>query len=256
MNVRRIVSVVVSLAAVIGVLVGQPRAANAAEIKVLCSVGLKAVMDELVPQFEQATKNKVLIEFGLAAGLKRQIEAGEPFDLAVLTPAFVDDLIKAGKVAPDTRTVIARSGLGLAIRAGGPKPNVGTVDAFKRALVASRSIAYAKEGASGVLFSALIEQLGIAQEMKPKTIFTSSGEAVGEALITGQAELGVLPVSEILPIHGIELLATFPPEVQRYIVMAGGVSTAARQAAAARDLVTFLMSPGVLPTIKAKGMER
>lgn len=253
MNVSRIV-----FAAGVGVAIvlGEVRAADAAEIKVLCSNGFKAVLEELAPQFERATKHKVVVTYGLAAVLRQQIEAGETFDLAILTPAAIDDLIKAGKVAADSRTTLARSGLAIAIRAGARKPDITTADAFKRSLVGARSIAYVREGASGVAFAALIQRLGMADDLKAKTRLTATAEEVGQAVVSGQAEFGVLPLSEVLPIRGAESLGTFPAELQSYIVMVAGVSAGARQGSAARDLVAFLMAPAALPVIKAKGMER
>jgi len=237
-------------------ILGPVRAADAAEIRVLCSNGLKAVMEELAPQFERATGHKVVVRYGLAAGFKQQIEGGEPFDLAVLTPPLIDDLIKQGKMAGDSRAVIARTGLGIMIRAGARKPDVRTTEAFKRALVESKSIAFAKEGASGVAFTALIERLGMADALKPKLKPTSTGEEVNDLVVRGGAEFGVLPLSEILAVRGAELGGMFPADVQTYIVMASAVSSGAKQGAAARDLIKFLMAPAALSTIKAKGMER
>jgi molybdate transport system substrate-binding protein len=253
MKINRILSVVVGLG--LWVVLAQAGRADAAEIKVLCSNGLKAVMEELVPQFEQRTKHKVVVTFGLSAALKRQIEAGEAFDVAVLTPPLVDDLIKQGTIAAETRTVIARSGLGIAIRAGGRKPDISTAEAFKRTLLDAKSITYAREGASGAYFAGLMERLGIAQDLKSKIRPAATAEQVGTAVTRGEVELGVLPVSEILPIPGAELLATFPAEVQGYIVMTAGVGASARQGNAARDLIKFLTAPAVLPVLKAKGME-
>ncbi len=234
----------------------QPSVTNAAEIKVLCSNGIKAVMEDLVPQFERATKHKVVITYGLSAALKRQIEAGEQFDIAVLTPPLIDDLIKQGKIAGDTRTTLARSGMALAIRAGAPKPDIRTTDALKRTLLASKSIAYAREGASGVFFAELVQKLDLAEALKPKIKLTTTGAEVGEAVARGEAALGVLPVSEILPVAGAEVLGTFPADVQGYVVMVAGVSPSAPQTAAAKELITFLTAPAALPVIKKKGMER
>ena len=200
------------------------KAADATAITVLCSNGLKAVAEDLLPQFERATKHKVMVRYGLAATLKQQIERGEAFDVAFVTPAAMDDLVKGTKIAADTRTTIARSGLAMAIRAGARKPDIGTVDAFKRALLDAKGIAYAKEGASGVAFAALIARLGIADALKAKSKLTATGEEVGEAVVKGEVEFGVLPVSEILPIKGAEMLAPFPADVQSYIVMVGGAS--------------------------------
>lgn len=235
---------------------GQVSVADAAEITVLCSNGLKTVMEDLAPKFERATGHKLIITFGLAARFKQQIEAGEPFDVAVLTPPLIDDLIKQGKVAAETHAVIARTGLGILIRAGARKPDVSTGEAFKRALLDAKSIAYAKEGASGVYFAGLIQKLGITEALKSKTSPTATAEEVGKVVTGGQVELGVLPLSEILPLRGAELGGMFPAEVQSYVVMTAGVSGSARQPNAAKDLIKFLMAPAALPVIKAKGMER
>ena len=254
MKAHRVISVAVGLW-FLSILMAAP-AANAAEVKLLCSTGLKAVVEELVPQFERATTHKVVVQFGLASALKQRIDAGEAFDLAVLTPAFLDDVIKQGKIAADTRSVIARSGLGVLIKTGARKPDISSVDAFKRALLDATSITYAKEGASGVLFAGTIQKLGIADALKAKTRFTASGEEVGENVVRGVAEFGILPLSEILPVRGAELLAMFPSEVQSYITMAGGVNVNAPQPAAGRELLKFLMSASALPVVKAEGMER
>jgi molybdenum ABC transporter, periplasmic molybdate-binding protein len=233
-----------------------PAAAQAADIKVLCSSGFKAVMEELAPQFERATHHKVVVRYGLAARLKQEIEAGEVFDLAILTPAAIDDLIKERKVAAGSRTILARSGLGIVIRAGAPRRDITTVEAFRRSLLGTKSIAYAKEGASGVAFAALVQRLGIADDLKAKSKLTATGEEVGEAVVRGEAEFGVLPVSEILPIRGAELLGAFPADAQNYIVMVAAVSGGAQENNAARDLIKFFTAPAALPVINAKGMER
>jgi molybdate transport system substrate-binding protein len=225
-------------------------------IKILCSNGFKAVMEELASDFERATKHRVAVSYGLAAALKRRIESGESFDLAVLTSAATDDLIKEGKIVAASRTPLARTGLALAIRAGAPKPDISTVDAFKRSLLDAKSIAYAKEGASGVAFAALIQQLGIADDLKAKCKLTATGDEVGQMVVRGEAEFGVLPVSEILPVRGAELLGTFPDGTESYVTMVAGVSSGAKQGNAAMDLIGFLKAPGALPVIKAKGMER
>lgn len=253
MKPQRIISVAAGLALIV---LAQAGAANAAEIKVLCSNGIKAVVEDLVPKFERATKHKLVVTYGLAAALKRQIDAGEPFDVAILTPQVIDDAIKGGKIAADSRTTIARVGLAIAIRSGARKIDISTTDAFKRALLDAKSIVYAREGASGVAFTALIQGLGIAGDLKAKSKATATGEEVGESVVRGESEFGVLPVSEILPVKGIEVMAPFPAEVQSYIVMVAGAASGTRQSAAARELITFMNSPSALPVIKAKGMER
>jgi molybdate transport system substrate-binding protein len=230
-------------------------AAGAAEIKVLCSNGLRAVMQELAPQFERASGHKVAVRYGLAAAFKQQIEAGEVFDLAVLTPPLLDEVIKRGLVVGETRTVIGRAGIGLAIRAGAARPDIGTAEAFKSTLLAAKSVGFAKEGASGAYFAGLIGRLGIADAMGQKLKPMATGVEVGEAVAHGEVELAVLPISEILPIGGAELLAPFPADVQSYVVMTAGVASAAKEHAAAADLIRFLKSPAALPVIAKKGME-
>jgi molybdate transport system substrate-binding protein len=232
------------------------RAADEATLTVLCSNGLKAVAEDLIPKFEQAMKQKVTVRYGLAAALKQQIEHGESFDAAFLTPAAMDDLVKTGKIAADSRTNVARSGLGVAIRAGARKPDIKTVDSFKRTLLDAKGIAYAKEGASGVAFAALIDRLGITEALKPKSTLTATGEAVGDGIVKGQVELGILPVSEILPVKGVELLGPFPAEAQSYVVMVGGTNAASKHADGARQLLKYFMAPAAVPVLSAKGMER
>ena len=253
MNSNRSLSAAVGIA--LSVTLAQAHGVAAAEITVLCSNGLKAVVEELVPQFEQATRHKVVVKYGLAASLKQRIEGGEPFDVAFVTPAVMDDLIAHGKIAGDSRATIARTGLAIVVKAGARKRDITTVDAFKRALLDAKGIAYAKEGASGVLFAALIQQLGIAGDLQSKSRLTSTGEAVSEAVVKGDVEFGVLPLSEILPVKGEEPVI-FPAEVQRYIVMVGGVNTASNHASAARELIKYVTAPAALPVLKAKGMER
>jgi molybdate transport system substrate-binding protein len=239
-----------SLAAAIGV-----SGVQAADIKVLCSNGLREVMLALAPEFERVSGHKLNFSFGLAAAFKQKIEAGEPFDVAVLTPALLDDVVKQGKVAGDHRAIIARAGNGLAIRAGAARPDIGTVEAFKTTLINAKSIAYAKPGQSGIYFVGLIDRLGIADAIKTKSRAEANGVEVGAAVARGDAELGVLPISELLPMKGVELLGPFPAEVQGYVVMEAGVGAAAHDQAAAAALVKFLKSPEHFPVIKQKGME-
>ena len=231
-------------------------AASAPDVTVLCSNAFKTVFETLTPQFERATRHQIAVRYGLAARLKEQIDAGQPFDLAILTSATIDDLIRAGKLAPDSRTVLARSGLGLIVKAGARKPDLSSVEAFTRQLLAAKSIAYAKEGASGIAFAAISQRLGVADQLAAKTTLTASGEAVGEAVVRGDVEFGVLPVSEILPVRGAELAGTFPAGAQSYVVMVAAVPAAAKDPGPAKELIKFLTATAALPVITAKGMER
>jgi molybdate transport system substrate-binding protein len=228
---------------------------SAEEIRVLSSVGIKAVVDELVPHFEKATKHKVTTTFDLASTMKTKIEGGAPFDVAILTPPLLDDLIAKGLVTSPSRTAVARVGLGLMIKSGAKKPNVSSLDAFRRTLLDAKSITYASAGASGVAFLAIVEKMGIAPQIKVKAKPVASGEDVNANITSGASDLAVLPVSEILPVKGAELGGVFPPEVQTYVVMAAGAS-AKTQSNAANEFVSFLMSPANDAVVKAKGMER
>ena len=225
-------------------------------LTVLSSNGFQAVMEDLAPRFEKATHRKLAVTYDLASTLRQHIENGQPFDLAILTPAAIDDLIKSGKVAAGSRTPLARAGLGLAVRAGARKPTIDTNEAFTRALQDAKSISYVKEGASGVAFAALVKRLGMADALQPKTRLTATRDEVGEALRSGNAEFGVLPISEILPLAGVELAGAFPPDMQTYIVMVAGVSAKTSQATAVRELIAYLTAPAALPVITARGMER
>ena len=228
--------------------------ARAEDIKVFSSVAMRAVVEDIAQRFEKETKHHVVTTFGLAAAMKSRIEGGEAFDLVIITPAQIDDLIKQGKAAAGSRAVIARTGLGLMVKAGAPKLEVGTVDAFKRTLLATKSLTYVPAGASGVAFVATAKQLGIAPALEAKTKAAASGEDVNANITGGAAEIAVLPVSEILPVKGAGLGGVFPAEVQTYIVMAGATSNTASQAA--RDFLARLTSAASDAVVTAKGMER
>jgi molybdate transport system substrate-binding protein len=244
-----------SFALLAAVLLTAPVAASAEEIVVLSSVGIKAVVEDLAPSFEKTTTNDVAATFGLASALKTRIEGGERFDVAILTPALLDELIAKGLVAADSRTVVARVGLGLMIKAGAPKLEAGTVDEFKRTLLAARSVTYASSGASGIAFLKIVEDLGIAAEVKAKAKPAASGDEVNANVRSGASDLAVLPISEILPVAGAELGAVFPEGVQTYVLMAAGVSAGAR-GRAAKDFVAFLAASSNDGVVREKGMER
>lgn len=250
---RRIFTATARFAAV--ALVLHAAVADAEEIRVLSSVGIKAVIEVLGPQFEQKTKHKVTTVFDLAGVLKSRIEGGEAFDVAILTPAFIDELISKGKISSASRAEIARTGLGLMIRAGAPKPDVTTTEAFRKTLLGAKSITYVTTGASGVAFLATVEKMGIAEAVKAKAKPAANGDQVNAYILTGAAEFAVLPVSEILPVKGAQLGGVFPTAVQTYIVMAAGVNANAKSAVG-REFVSFLMSAPTSAVIRDKGMER
>ena len=229
--------------------------AGGAEIRVLSTNGVKTVVEELAPQFEKATQHKLAVSFAPAAELKAAIEKGAAFDLAILTAAAIDDLLRQGRLVAATRADIAKSGAGVAIRKGAARPDISTAEAFRRSLLAAKSIAYVGTGATGANMTRIFERFGIAAEMKAKTRVLS-GISAPEAVARGEAELGFTQVSEILPVAGAELAGLLPPEVQVYTIFAAAVGASARQSAAARSFLKVLTEPAAGAVIKAKGMER
>lgn len=227
---------------------------QAAEIKVLSSNGVKTVLEELAPQFEKATQHKLVLRFAPAAELKAQIEKGEAFDLTVLTASAIDDLIKQGKLAAATRADVTKSGAGVAIKKGATKPDIATSDAFKRTLLAAKSIAYVGQGATGVTMNRIIERFGIAEEMKGKTQ-RLSGISAADAVAKGEAELGFTQISEILSVQGAELAGPLPPGLQVYTIFSAAVGADAREPAAAQAFIRFLTAPAAAAIIRAQGME-
>jgi molybdate transport system substrate-binding protein len=232
-----------------------PTTGRAAEIKLICSNGYHAVIEVLGPQYEKATGHKLVVSYGLAAVLGKEIEGGERFDLTILAPPQIDALVKQGKIVADTRTVLARSGMGVMVRTGAPKPDVSTVEAFKKTLLAAKSIAFPPGGQSGIYLAGLIERLGLADALKDKLQRIASGPLTAETVAKGEAEVGITPIGELLSVKGVTLVGPLPAEVQNYIVQVAGVSANAAQAAAARDFLKFLAEPGHHSLIIEKGME-
>jgi molybdate transport system substrate-binding protein len=229
-------------------------AANSDELKILGTRVTSAVLDEIGPQFEQATGYKPVVLTDVAIVWKRKIESGESFDVAVLVDNLTDELIKSGKIIADTRSDIIRTGIGVAVRRGAPKPDIGSVDAFKRALLSAKSIAYLKEGASGLHIAQVIDRLGIAGELQSRTKRPVT-DTVSDMVAAGEVELGMVVIPNILSVPGAELVGPIPQELQSYVVFTGGVATESRHQAAARELLKFLKGPMAVPVIKAKGME-
>lgn len=230
-------------------------AAKAAEIAVFATSSLQATLEKLAPQFERGSGHKLTFKYGTSAPLKRQIDAGAPFDLALLVPASLDALIKEGKVAADTRVDIARSAVGVAVRAGAPKPATATADALKRTLLAAKSISYSGEGASGKYFVGLLDKLGIAEEVKPKLRPLPSGDVIAP-VAKGEVEIAVITLANIVGVSGVEIAGLLPRDMQHYTVYTAGVAANSKNADAARALIALLMAPETTPLIEAGGMER
>jgi molybdate transport system substrate-binding protein len=229
-------------------------AANAAEIKVLVSNALKTTMEELAPQFEKASEHKLVVTFGAAAEIKTSIEKGAAVDVAILTTAVTDDLIKEGKLTAAGRADIARSGAGVAARKGAPKPDISTTEAFKHALLDAKSIAYVEAGATAPYIKSLFERLGIADQIKSKLKPQPTSNPAAKAVANGEAELGITQISEILPYAGAELVGPLPAEVQLYTVYPAAVAADTKEPDAAKALIKFLTAPAAVTVLKAKGL--
>jgi molybdate transport system substrate-binding protein len=250
MSARRAVAIGLLLAAT---------TAGAADLKVLSTIGAKGVMDELVPQFERDSGHKVTVHFATGAALKRQIDAGETFDLAILTPPeAIDELIRQGKLAADSRTEFARTRVGVAVAAGMPKPDIGTVEAFKQALRAAKTIGHtdpALGGTSGVHMKAVIERLGMADELAAKTRLGAGPPALADMLARREVDLAVMQFSEIAPDKRLEIVGPMPPGLERTTTITLAVRADTKEAAAARALARFLVTPAAHNVLAAKGMD-
>ena len=229
--------------------------AKAAEIKVLTAGAFKQVLLALLPDFEKQSGHTVRLENNTVGALSKRIEGGETFDLAVLTPGAIDKL--AGKFVPGSRVNLARVGIGVVVKEGTPKPDISSVEAFKKALLTAKSIAYidpAAGGSSGIYVSGLLDRLGIAAELKGKSKLIAGG-AVAEHIAKGEAELGIHQISEILPVKGITLVGPLPADIQSYTTYAGAIGANARAGEAAKELLRTLTSPAAASVLRAKGME-
>jgi molybdate transport system substrate-binding protein len=230
---------------------------SAAEVKVLTAGAFKQVVLALVPDFEKQTGNKVIVDNDTAGGLKKRIEGGEAFDVAVITPAVVDDLTGTGKIAAGSRVNLATVGVGVVVKEGAPKPDVSTVDAFKSALLAAKSVAYidpASGGSSGIYIDKLLERLGIADQIRPKAKLKKGGH-VAELIVSGEAELGLHQISEIVPVKGAAFVGPLPKEIQNTTTYAAGLSAATRNKDAAQALIKMFSAPAAAAVLKTKGME-
>jgi len=228
-------------------------AAASAEINLFCVPALRPVLNELGPQFERSTGHKLSIRFEFVPAAMRQIEAGEAFDLVILEPASIDDMIRQRKILADTRTNLAYVGLGVAVRAGEPVPTVGSVEAFKRTLLEAKSIAYQPDTGSGKYFIELLDRLGIAADVTSKLRPKPGGAAI-PSVAAGETEMVVISIPGILATPGVVLAGPLPSELQFYIRFTAGVSSIAREPDGAKALLRYLTSEEAVSTIRRKGL--
>jgi len=223
-------------------------------LKILSSNSIRAVMGELVPQFERSSGMSVSVSYDPARVMLTRIEKGETGDLAITGSGAIDELVTKGKILAASRRVLARCGVGIAVRAGAPKPDIRTVESLKRMLLAAKSVAYTQEGASGMHFSGVIERMGIAAEVKAKAV-RQPGGLIGELVAAGKAEVAIQQVPELLAVPGIELVGPLPDGIQLVTVTCAGIFAGAQQAQAAEEFIRFLTTPAATRVMKARGLE-
>ena len=225
--------------------------ATAAEVTVLVSNAFKTSFPELIPLFEKTTEHRLKVAFGSTDPLKVRIEKGEAVDLALIGEGAIDDLIKQGKLAAASRVVVARSGLGVAVRKGAPKPDLGTVDAFKRTIENAKSIGFNERGLTGIYLWSLFDKLGVTAVVKAKFKDGSGATMAG----TGATELGFTQASEVGLVPEAELAGRLPAEIQHFTVFPAAIGASAKAPDAARTLLKFLAYPDAIRVMRAKGLE-
>lgn len=228
--------------------------AHAAEIKVLATQAIEGAYRELVPLFEKASGHTVATTFTGTLDAQKRIAAGEVYDLIIMAGAAIDDLIKAGKVTPGTRVDLASSGVGVAVRAGAPKPDIHSTEALTKALLAARSIGYSS-GPSGVYLAGLFRRLGIADQLESKLKQTPTGVFVGSIIASGDVEIGFQQISELAHYPGIDYVGPLPADIQNVTVFSSGIHTQAVSSDAARAWVSFLTSRAAAAVFRSKSMD-
>ena len=246
MNVR------IALAAACALLIST--VVRADDIKVLASAAMQDIGHELLPQFEKSSGHKVTVTWTGTVRIKERIEAGEAFDLVLFGAPEVDKYIADGKLVAGSRVDLARSGVGVAVKAGAPKPDISSGEAVKKAILAAKSVGYST-GPSGVYVQALIQKLGIADEVKAKAKQTAPGSRVGQLLARGEAELGFQQISELIHEAGVDYVGPLPPDIQNFTNYSSGVGSASKSQAAAKALQAFLSAPAAAEAIRKNGME-
>jgi molybdate transport system substrate-binding protein len=229
--------------------------AQETEIRILCSNGIRAAVEKLLPEYERGMRRSIKAQFGPSAGLKRSIEGGEPFDLAIMTPAIIDDLTKQGKIAQESSVDLAASGIGIAVRAGLSKPDVTTAEGIKQTLLQAKSIGYVQVGAGTPAILEMLNRLGISEDVQRKTVFQPGAEQSMRSVAGGQVDVALALISEIVPAPGVQLAGPVPHEFQKRIIMTAGIASTTKNRAAANEIIQSLTSAAAATTIKATGLD-
>jgi len=231
-------------------------AVHAAEIRVLSTQATEQAYRELVPQFEKASGHKVTTVFTGTLDANKRLAAGETYDLLIMSAPSIEEHIKAGKVVAGSRVDLAKSGVGVGVKAGAPKPDISTTQALKRTLSAAKSIGYST-GPSGIYMIGVFQRMGIADEIKPnpKLKQTPTGVFVGSIIANGEAEIGFQQVSELSHFAGVDYVGPLPAEIQQFTIFSSGIMAGAKEADAAKALVNFITAPAAAAVFKKIGME-
>ena len=232
-----------------------PAVTQGGPIRVLASNGVRAGLQDLIPQWERAVGRPFTVEFDPSAAIRRKIEANEPFDIAVLTTDVIDSLAGEGRLAAHSRAAIGRIGVGVGVIRGAAKPDIHTADAVKLALLNAKTMTWGEEGASRPAIDRMIEELGIADRIKTKVRLTKNVDQSMELVRTRQADLVITLISEILPVMGVEFVGPLPPKFQNYVTFETGISAVSKNMDAAQVAVKFITGSTVAPAFKAKGIE-
>jgi len=230
-------------------------AAQGSELHVMVSDGMKTVVEELTPQIERSIGRKLVMRFDSSRNLRDKIQAGEPFDAVIITSEVLDDLVRQGKISAASRREISRTGIGVGVRAGAPKPDISTPDALKQTLLNAKSLAFNPTGASSVHTYDMMARLGIADIMKPKLMLDPEPGRPQKNVADGKTDLVISLIPEIRFFPGVDLVGPLPAELQSYVNFAVGVAANAHDADGAKSLIQFLTGPATQPVLKAKGME-
>lgn len=243
-------------ATVLGLLLFPVRDAKGEEaLRVLVSNGMKAAIEELQPKLVSAAGCPIELKFNSTVGIRKQIEAGEEFDLTLITSEAISDLIRQGKLSGDSRADLVRSELGIGIRKGAVRPDIRTVHALKQTLLATKSITYPQDGASRGDVEKMFERMGIASKVQSKIMLAPSSGASTQNIATGKADMVITLYSEIVPVPGVEILGPLPGEFQYHIRFSGAVSSKSNHAGPAKAMLSYLAGPTAAAALKAKGLD-
>lgn len=252
------IRIIVRLVVIAAFIAAQVTLAGAAEIRVFSTVGIKNVLEELIPKFEKSSGHKLNVTWSTAALLTKRVQSGEQADALILIKSNVETLLKEGKIVPGTETLFGQSVFAIGVKTGAPKPDISSPEALKQSLLAAKGISYsdpASGGASGVYIAKQIERMGITEQIKGKTKHPPSGGLSGTLLVSGEADIAINSKPELLSVPGVEVVGPLPGDMAFTVIYAAGVQTGATQTDAAKSFVNYLKAPEAQAVFKSKGYD-